>query len=107
MEHVEVALQTSVFAGRAVNGDIGKVEGHLAAVELKAEVVAVDGHCGSVGQLHVPVESVHLYDIECVLLLVDKGVNALCTTQGNMKFGGIASAYDGNCTFHSKFLLLM
>ena len=63
MKEIEITLQASVLSRSAVNGDIGKVECDLPAIHLKAEVIPVNGRFAAVGQLHVPVESVHLHNI--------------------------------------------
>ena len=106
-EHIEIALQASVFSRRAVNGDIGVVEEYLRAVRrTEAEVVAVYRHV-AFGQFHVPVRAVHHYDVRLVPVFVDKRANALRATQGHFVFGGVTPGHYGYNAFHSISLLLM
>ncbi len=63
MEHIEIALQTAVLTRSSVDGDIGKVECHFLAIQHEAEVIAVYRSLSAVGQLYMPVQSVHFYNI--------------------------------------------
>ena len=63
MHHIKVSLKTTVFTRSTVNGDIGKVECHFLAIQHEAEVIAVYRSLSAVGQLYMPVQSVHFYNI--------------------------------------------
>ena len=68
---VEVALQDTVLARCAVDGDVGKVEGMAAVGCGEGEVVAVDG-TALVAVVGGPVAARDIYDVAVVLFAVHK-----------------------------------
>ena len=73
MDEVEVALHQSVLARGAVNGDVSIVEDHsLAILADEREVVLVDGGHVAVFVFHVPVDALHVDDVNVVTFFVEE-----------------------------------
>ena len=81
VEQLEIALQDAVLARRAVNGDVGIVEDYGFPVVQEREVVFVDGHDVAVIEVDVPVEFLHVDNVDIVSLFVEKAVEPLGRAQ--------------------------
>ena len=77
----EVALQDTILARSAVNGDVCIVEETCVSVLFEREVVLVDRSCGAVGQFNMPIGTAHVNDIHVVALFVHKRIDALSRAQ--------------------------
>ena len=95
MNEVEIALHHAVFAGLAVNGDIGVVEIDGGAGLHKRKVVFVDGHDVSVVKVDMPVGAFYIDDVDMIPLLVEEGIQPLRRAQGDIVFRRIATTDDG------------
>ena len=78
VNQLEVALQDTVLARGAMNGDIGIVEHHQLTILLEREIILVDRCRGTVIQVRLPAVTFDDHDIYVVFFLVEKGVQTLC-----------------------------
>ena len=81
MNKFEIALQYSVLSRGTVYGYIGIIKLHEFAVFHKREVVTVYWCESTVVQFHVPVVTLHVYDINIVTLFVKERIESLCRAQ--------------------------
>ena len=110
-DHIEVSLQNTVLARRAVNRDIRKIEGMFYACARKRKIILVDGiriilqFPFSIFQCRngIPVLPVKDDDRHVITLLVDEGVQPCSRPERYLMFAAVSSRYNSYLSFH--FLL--
>src|SRR3712207_193343 len=76
-QELKVTLHQSVLTGLSVDGDIGVIKEHCLTVEQEREVVFVDLGSFSILQIHVPILTFDVNDVDVVLLFVEKRIESL------------------------------
>ena len=64
-----------------MNGDIGIVEKTQLAVFTEGEIILVNGCLRTVWQVHLPVGTIHIDDVNVIAFLIEERIKALCRTK--------------------------
>ena len=99
VDEFEIALEDTVFPRCAVDGDVGIIENHFLTVLEEGEIVAVNLSRSAIGEVHMPVLSFDIDDIDVVAHFVEEGIEALGRPERHIMLRGVASTYDGYGSF--------
>ena len=84
VDEVKVALQDTVLARGAMDGDVGVVKTHFLSLVHKREVVTVDGGSSALRKIHMPVLESQNGNKHVVTVLIKGFIEALSGAQGHL-----------------------
>ena len=95
-DHVQITLQDTVLARRAMDRDVRKIEGVLHAPARKRKIILIN----RTAVFCVPVLAVKDYDSGIVALLVHERIDARCRPQRHLMFATVSTGYDRYMSSH-------